>query len=136
MKVIDASADEAPRHPVILAGGKGVRLRPYTTSLPKPLLPLGDECAILEVVLRQLAGAGFASVSLAIGHLGQLIRAYVGDGTPVRPRCPVLGGGLTVDRGPAPGRRAPTRPGPMRPAAALRWCSRPGDRCVRSATSA
>lgn len=68
-------------HAVILAGGKGVRLRPYTTSLPKPLVPLGDECAILEVVLRQLARAGFGSVSLAIGHLGQLIRAYVGDGT-------------------------------------------------------
>jgi NDP-mannose synthase len=68
------------RHAVILAGGKGVRLRPYTTSLPKPLVPLGDEHAILEVVLLQLARAGFKSVSLAIGHLGQLIRAYVGDG--------------------------------------------------------
>ena len=81
MNVIDARAVEARRHAVILAGGKGVRLRPYTTSLPKPLVPLGDECAILEVVMRQLARAGFASVSLAIGHLGQLIRAYVGDGT-------------------------------------------------------
>jgi NDP-mannose synthase len=68
------------RHAVILAGGKGVRLRPYTTSLPKPLVPLGDEHAILEVVLLQLARAGFQSVHLAIGHLGQLIRAYVGDG--------------------------------------------------------
>jgi NDP-sugar pyrophosphorylase family protein len=68
------------RHAVILAGGKGVRLRPYTTSLPKPLVPLGDECAILEVVLHQLAHAGVGSVSLAIGHLGQLIRALVGDG--------------------------------------------------------
>ncbi|HMG44024.1 MAG TPA: sugar phosphate nucleotidyltransferase [Acidimicrobiales bacterium] len=68
------------RHAVILAGGKGVRLRPYTTCLPKPLVPLGDECAILEVVLRQLARAGVGSVSIAIGHLGQLIRAVVGDG--------------------------------------------------------
>lgn len=68
------------RHAVILAGGKGVRLRPYTTSLPKPLVPLGDECSILEVVLHQLAHAGVGSVSLAIGHLGQLIRALVGDG--------------------------------------------------------
>jgi len=67
-------------HAVILAGGKGVRLRPYTTSLPKPLVPLGDECAILEVVLSQLARAGVGSVSIAIGHLGQLIRALVGDG--------------------------------------------------------
>jgi NDP-mannose synthase len=71
---------EARPHAVILAGGKGVRLRPYTTSLPKPLVPLGDECSILEVVLRQLANAGFRTVDLAIGHLGQLIRAYVGDG--------------------------------------------------------
>jgi NDP-sugar pyrophosphorylase family protein len=63
-----------------LAGGKGVRLRPYTTCLPKPLVPLGDECAILEVVLGQLARAGVGSVSIAIGHLGQLIRALVGDG--------------------------------------------------------
>jgi NDP-sugar pyrophosphorylase family protein len=63
-----------------LAGGKGVRLRPYTTCLPKPLVPLGDEYAILEVLLGQLARAGVGSVSIAIGHLGQLIRALVGDG--------------------------------------------------------
>jgi len=68
------------RHAVILAGGKGVRLRPYTTTLPKPLVPLGDEVAILEVVLRQLQRDGIESVSIAIGHLGELIRAYVGDG--------------------------------------------------------
>lgn len=69
-----------PRHAVILAGGKGVRLRPFTTCLPKPLVPLGDEFAILEVVLRQLQQAGVDSVSIAIGRLGELIRAYVGDG--------------------------------------------------------
>lgn len=68
-------------HAVILAGGRGVRLRPYTTSLPKPLVPIGDEYAILEVVLRQLRAAGFDSVTIAIGHLGQLIRAYCGDGS-------------------------------------------------------
>ena len=68
-------------HAVILAGGRGVRLRPYTTSLPKPLVPLGDEYAIIEVVLRQLAAQGFESVTIAIGHLGQLIRAYCGDGS-------------------------------------------------------
>jgi NDP-mannose synthase len=68
-------------HAVILAGGRGVRLRPYTTSLPKPLVPIGDEYAILEVVLRQLRAAGFQSVTIAIGHLGQLIRAYCGDGS-------------------------------------------------------
>ncbi|MFI0942234.1 sugar phosphate nucleotidyltransferase [Streptomyces sp. NPDC021020] len=68
-------------HAVILAGGKGVRLRPYTTALPKPLVPIGDSHAILEIVLRQLAGAGFRSCTIAIGHLGSIIRAYVGDGS-------------------------------------------------------
>ncbi|MBY8883393.1 nucleotidyltransferase family protein [Streptomyces sp. PTM05] len=68
-------------HAVILAGGKGIRLRPYTTALPKPLVPIGDQHPILEIVLRQLAGAGFTSCTLAIGHLGHIIRAYVGDGS-------------------------------------------------------
>ncbi|MFI6048712.1 NDP-sugar synthase [Streptomyces violascens] len=67
-------------HAVILAGGKGVRLRPYTTALPKPLVPIGDQHAILEIVLRQLAAAGFTGCTIAIGHLGQIIRAYVGNG--------------------------------------------------------
>jgi NDP-mannose synthase len=67
-------------HAVILAGGKGVRLRPYTTCLPKPLVPIGDEHSILDIVLSQLAHHGFRSATLAIGHLGQLIRAYIGDG--------------------------------------------------------
>ena len=68
------------RHAVILAGGKGTRLRPYTTSIPKPLVPIGDETAILEIVLRQLARDGFERITIAIGHLGELIRAYVGTG--------------------------------------------------------
>jgi NDP-sugar pyrophosphorylase family protein len=68
-------------HAVILAGGKGVRLRPYTTTLPKPLVPIGDQHAILEIVLRQLASAGFTSCTIAIGHLGHIIRAYVGNGS-------------------------------------------------------
>ncbi len=67
-------------HAVILAGGKGTRLRPYTTTIPKPLVPIGDESAILEIVLRQLAHDGFRRVTIAIGHLGELIRAYVGSG--------------------------------------------------------
>ncbi|MFF4173103.1 NDP-sugar synthase [Streptomyces sp. NPDC001744] len=68
-------------HAVILAGGKGVRLRPYTTALPKPLVPIGDQHAILEIVLRQLSRSGFTRCTLAIGHLGGIIRAYVGDGS-------------------------------------------------------
>jgi NDP-mannose synthase len=69
------------RHVVILAGGKGVRLRPYTTVIPKPLVPIGEQYSILEIVLRQLAANGFLRATLAIGHLGQLIQAYVGDGS-------------------------------------------------------
>jgi NDP-sugar pyrophosphorylase family protein len=68
-------------HAVILAGGKGVRLRPYTTRLPKPLVPIGDEHSILEIVLGQLTRCGFDRVTLAIGHLGYLIRSYFGDGS-------------------------------------------------------
>lgn len=67
-------------HAVILAGGKGIRLRPYTTRLPKPLVPIGDEFSILDIILSQLSQSGFDSVTLAVGHLGQLIRSYVGDG--------------------------------------------------------
>jgi NDP-sugar pyrophosphorylase family protein len=68
-------------HAVILAGGKGARLRPYTTALPKPLVPIGDSHSILEIVLHQLAVHGFGSATLAINHLGPLIRAFVGDGS-------------------------------------------------------
>ncbi|GHF36612.1 mannose-1-phosphate guanylyltransferase [Deinococcus metalli] len=67
-------------HAVIMAGGKGTRLRPYTTCVPKPLVPIGDRYSILEVVFHQLAHSGFTSVTLAIGHMGHLIRAFVGDG--------------------------------------------------------
>jgi NDP-mannose synthase len=61
---------------VILAGGKGARLRPYTTVLPKPLIPVADR-PILELVLRQLAHHGFSQVDLLVGHLGGLIKAYL-----------------------------------------------------------
>ena len=68
-------------HAVVLAGGRGTRLRPYTTTLPKPLVPIGDEFSILEIVLRQLAHRGFQRATLAIGHQGSLIEAVVGDGS-------------------------------------------------------
>lgn len=68
-------------HVVILAGGRGVRLRPYTTALPKPLVPIGNEYAILDIILQQLRAYGFRSATLAIGHLGSLIQAFVGDGS-------------------------------------------------------
>jgi NDP-sugar pyrophosphorylase family protein len=65
---------------VILAGGKGTRLAPYTTILPKPLMPVG-EMPILEIVLRQLAGYGFEEITLAVGYLAELLMAYCGDGS-------------------------------------------------------
>lgn len=68
-------------HAVILAGGKGTRLRPYTTCVPKPLVPIGDQYSILEIVLHQLYAHKFESVTLAVGHMGHLIRAFVGDGS-------------------------------------------------------
>lgn len=66
---------------VILAGGKGTRLRPFTTLIPKPLVPVGGRYSILEIVLMQLAKAGFTHVTLAVNHLSNLIKAYFGEGS-------------------------------------------------------
>lgn len=66
---------------MVLAGGQGLRLRPYTSVIPKPLVPLGDRYSVLEVVLRQLAAKGFSRATLSVGHLGKLVRAYAGDGS-------------------------------------------------------
>lgn len=65
---------------IILAGGKGTRLKPYTTIIPKPLVPIGGEMPILEVVIRQLAGHGFNHITLAVNHMANLIMAFFGDG--------------------------------------------------------
>jgi len=64
---------------VILAGGKGRRLAPYTTTLPKPLLPVG-EMPILEILLLQLKFFGIKDISICVGYLGSLIQAYFGKG--------------------------------------------------------
>ena len=64
---------------IILAGGKGTRLRPYTVVLPKPLMPIG-EYPILEVVVRQLARHGFKRITMAVNHQAELIKAFFGDG--------------------------------------------------------
>ena len=64
---------------VVLAGGRGTRLAPYTYVLPKPLMPIG-EMPILEVLLRQMKRAGVDDVVLTVGHLAALLRAYFGDG--------------------------------------------------------
>jgi len=65
---------------VVLAGGKGARLAPYTTMLPKPLLPIGD-VPIVEVVLRQLKAAGIERVTMSVGHLAELLRSFLSDGS-------------------------------------------------------
>jgi NDP-sugar pyrophosphorylase family protein len=64
---------------IILAGGQGRRLRPYTTLLPKPLMPIGD-ISIIEVIIRQLKCAGFDNLVVSIGYLGDLLRALIGNG--------------------------------------------------------
>lgn len=65
---------------VILAGGRGTRLRPFTTTIPKPIVPVGDK-AIMEILVRQLARHGCDHVTVAVSHLAQLIMAYFGDGS-------------------------------------------------------
>ena len=71
---------------ILLAGGKGTRLRPFTHVFPKPLMPLGDAdpMPIIEVVLRQLARFGFRDVTIITGYLTELIEAFCGDGRQVR----------------------------------------------------
>lgn len=70
---------ERSRRAVILAGGRGTRLRPYTVVLPKPLMPIGDY-PILEVIVRQLAEQGFDRITMAVNHQANLIQAFFGDG--------------------------------------------------------
>ncbi len=61
---------------VILAGGKGVRLLPFTVNFPKPLVPLGDT-PVLEVLINRLIRFGITDITLTLGHLAELVRAYL-----------------------------------------------------------
>lgn len=65
---------------IILAGGKGTRLKPYTISLPKPLVPLGTK-PILEHIIEQLKFHGFTHVTITLNHMAEIIKAYFGDGS-------------------------------------------------------
>lgn len=65
---------------IILAGGKGTRLKPFTMTIPKPLLPLGD-VPVLEIVIAQLAAAGFKRIVLCLGHMAPIFSAMVGNGS-------------------------------------------------------
>jgi len=60
---------------VILAGGRGTRLRPFTVSFPKPLMPLGDT-PVVEILMRRLMQSGCRDVTLTLGHLAELVKAY------------------------------------------------------------
>jgi NDP-sugar pyrophosphorylase family protein len=64
---------------LILVGGKGTRLKPYTTVVPKPLLPVGDK-PILEIILSQLKSSGIEDITLAVGHMSQLFESFFQDG--------------------------------------------------------
>lgn len=65
---------------IILAGGRGTRLRPYTLTLPKPLVPVGNK-TILEHVIQKLKSHGFTHITLAVNHMAELIMAFFGDGS-------------------------------------------------------
>ncbi|MGI9641931.1 MAG: sugar phosphate nucleotidyltransferase [Acidimicrobiia bacterium] len=65
---------------MILAGGKGSRLAPFTFTIPKPLVPIGD-IPIIELLIRQLASQGFTRVTISVGHLAGLIQSFCGDGS-------------------------------------------------------
>lgn len=60
---------------VILAGGRGTRLAPFTVNFPKPLVPLGDT-PVLEVLMGRLVAFGITDITLTLGHLAELIKAY------------------------------------------------------------
>ncbi|MGH9515366.1 MAG: sugar phosphate nucleotidyltransferase [Terriglobales bacterium] len=65
---------------VILAGGKGTRLRPLTAVFPKPLVPLGTK-SVVEILLRRLAASGLTDITICTGYLSELIQAVCGDGS-------------------------------------------------------
>ena len=65
---------------IILAGGKGTRLRPYTKVFPKPMMPIG-KFIILEIVIKQLKFYGFKHITISVGHQANLIKAFFGNGS-------------------------------------------------------
>ena len=65
---------------VLLAGGKGTRLKPYTLMLPKPLVPIGN-MPIIEIVIKQLINNGFTHITIAINHMAEMIKEFCGDGS-------------------------------------------------------
>ena len=72
--------DEAPRQAVILAGGLGTRLRPFTQILPKPMLPVGDS-SVLEIQIDRLARCGVREIYFAANYKADVLQRYFGDGS-------------------------------------------------------
>ena len=68
------------RRAVLLAGGKGTRLRPYTLTMPKPLVPIGD-MPIIEIIIRQLVKFGFEQMTITVNHMADMIKEFCGDGS-------------------------------------------------------
>lgn len=97
---------------IILAGGKGTRLKPFTMTIPKPLLPLGD-VPVLEIVIKQLAAGGFTRIVLCLGHMAPLFSAVIGDGS---------NWGVRID--------TVLEEEPLGTAGALRLVKDPGENCL------
>jgi len=74
-RIVQSGKGAAGLKAVILAGGKGTRLRPFTVNFPKPLVPVGDT-PIIEVLIRRLIGYGVTDITLTLGHLAELVKAY------------------------------------------------------------
>jgi len=60
---------------VIMAGGKGTRLDPFTKILPKPMIPIGDK-PMVEVIMDKLNRQGFSDFTLSLGYKGEIVRMY------------------------------------------------------------
>ena len=65
---------------IILAGGKGTRLKPYTMALPKPLVPI-NETPILEIIIKQLINNGFNHITITVSHMAEIIQAFFNNGS-------------------------------------------------------
>lgn len=65
---------------VLLAGGKGTRLKPYTINMPKPLVPVGD-MPIIEIIIRKLVKSGFNHITITVNHMANMIQEFCGDGS-------------------------------------------------------